>query len=227
MLSLTPNPSERLTPKNLVLTEHLPPVPREPAAAAKSHQSCPTLCDPIDGSPPGSAVPGILQARALEWVAISFSSAWKSEVKVKLLSCVRLFTTPWTVAYQAPLSMGVPRQEFWSGVPLPSPKRTRPFVKWIPGDHLENEILEAMFYDDVGWYCLIILLVILMVFAPGKTFWWSTLAWEGILEAVPTSERHVGMASFQDMGRVSWEESHFCLCWVILGFLSRKTQSIG
>ena len=76
------------------------------AAAAKSLQSCPTLCDPIDGSPPGSAVPGILQARTLEWVAISFSNACKWKVKVKSLSRVRLLATPWTAAYQAPPSMG-------------------------------------------------------------------------------------------------------------------------
>ena len=75
-------------------------------AAAKSLQSCPTLCDPIDGSPPGSSVLGILQARTLEWVAISFSSAWKWKVKVKSLSCVRLLANPWTAAYQAPPSMG-------------------------------------------------------------------------------------------------------------------------
>ena len=92
-----------------------------PAAAAKSLQSCPTLCDPIDGSPPGSPVPGTLQARTLEWVAISFSNAWKWKVKVKSLSRVRLSTTPWTAAYQAPPSMGFSRQEYWSGVPLPSP----------------------------------------------------------------------------------------------------------
>ena len=91
-----------------------------PAAAAKSLQSCPTLCNPINGSPPGSAVPGILQARTLEWVAVSFSNAWKWKVKVKSLSRVRLFVTPWTAAYQAPPSMGVSRQEYWSGVPLPS-----------------------------------------------------------------------------------------------------------
>ena len=76
------------------------------AAAAKSLQSCPTLCGPIDGSPPGSTVPGILQARTLEWVAISFSKAWKWKVKVKLLSRVRLLATPWTAAHQAPPSMG-------------------------------------------------------------------------------------------------------------------------
>ena len=91
------------------------------AAAAKSFQSCPTLCNPTDGSPPGSTIPGILQARTLEWVAISFSNAWKWKVKVKSLSCVQLFATPWTAAYQAPPPMGFSRQEYWSGVPLPSP----------------------------------------------------------------------------------------------------------
>ena len=90
------------------------------AAAAKSLQSCLTLCDPIDSSPPGSSVPEILQARTLEWVAISFSNAWKWKVKVKSLSRVRLFRTPWIAAYQAPLSMGFSRQEYCSGVPLPS-----------------------------------------------------------------------------------------------------------
>ena len=91
------------------------------AAAAKSLQSCPTLCDPIDGSPPGSAVPGILQARTLEWVAISLSNAWKWKVKVKSLSRVQILATPWTAAYQPPPSVGFSRQEYWSGVPLPSP----------------------------------------------------------------------------------------------------------
>ena len=89
--------------------------------AAKSLQSCPTLCDPIDGSPPGSPVPGILQARILEWVAISFSNAWKWKVKGKSLSRVWLLATPWTAAYQAPQSMGFSRQKYWSGVPSPSP----------------------------------------------------------------------------------------------------------
>ena len=80
-------------------------------AAAKSLQSCPTLCDPIDSSPPGSSIPGILQARTLEWVAISFSNAWKWKVKVKSFSRVRLLVTPWTAAYQALPSMGFSRQE--------------------------------------------------------------------------------------------------------------------
>ena len=91
------------------------------AAAAKLLQLCLTLCDPINGSPPGSPVPGILQARTLEWVAISFSNAGKWKVKVKSLSRVLLFATPWTPAYQAPPSMGFSRQEHWSGVPEPSP----------------------------------------------------------------------------------------------------------
>ena len=94
-------------------------------AAAKSCQSCPTLRDPIDGSPPGSRVPGILQARTLEWVAISLSNASKWKAKVKSLSRVRLPATPWTAAHQAPLSMGFSRQEYWSGVPLPSPEARR------------------------------------------------------------------------------------------------------
>ena len=94
------------------------------AAAAKLLQSCPTLCDPIDRSPPASIVPGILQARTLEWVAISFSNALKWKVKVKSLSHVRLLGTPWTAAHQAPPSMGFSRQEYWSGVPLPSPMWT-------------------------------------------------------------------------------------------------------
>ena len=92
-------------------------------AAAKSLQSCPTLCNPIDGSPPGYPVPGILQARTLEWVAISFSNAGKWKVKVKSFGRVRLFTTPWSAVHQAPPSMGFSRQEYWSGVPLPSPTK--------------------------------------------------------------------------------------------------------
>ena len=93
-------------------------------AAAKLLQSCPTLYDRIDGSPPDSPVPGILQARTLEWVAISFSNAWKWKVKVKSLSRARLLATPWTAAYQAPLSMGFSRLECWGGLPLPSPSLT-------------------------------------------------------------------------------------------------------
>ena len=101
------------------------------AAAAKLLQLCPTLCDPRDGSPPGSPIPGIIQARTLEWVAISFSNAWKWKEKVKSLSRVWLLATPWTAAYQAPPSMGFSGQEYWSGLPLPSPRR------WY-GDSLKN-----------------------------------------------------------------------------------------
>ena len=94
--------------------------PAAAAAAAKSLQSFPTLYDPIDGLLPGSSVPGILQGRTLEWVAISFPNAWKWKVKVKSLSRVRLLATSWTAAYQAPPSLGFSRQEYWIGVPLPS-----------------------------------------------------------------------------------------------------------
>ena len=92
---------------------------------------CLTLCDPIDGSPPGSPIPGILQARTLEWIAISFSNAWKYKVKVKSLSHIQLLLTPWTAAYQAPPSMGFSRQEHWSGMPLPSPTERLRSIKYI------------------------------------------------------------------------------------------------
>ena len=94
-----------------------------------SLQSCPTLCDPTDGSPPGSPVPGILQTRTLEWVAISFSNAWKWKVKVK-----SLLATPWTAAYQAPPSMGFSRQEYWSGLPLPSLMKVNRYDKKEMGE---------------------------------------------------------------------------------------------
>ena len=96
---------------------------------AKLLQSCPTLCDPMDCSLPGFSVHGILQARTLEWVAISFSNAWKWKVKVKSLSRVWLLATPWTAAYQAPPSMGFSGQQYWSGVPLPSPVHSIVFRK--------------------------------------------------------------------------------------------------
>ena len=91
------------------------------ADATKLRQLCLTLCDPIDGSPTGSSVSGILQARILEWVAVSFSNAWKWKVKVKSLSHIWLLAASWTVAYQAPLCRGFSRQEYWNGLPLPSP----------------------------------------------------------------------------------------------------------
>ena len=107
-------------------------------ATAKSLQSCPTLCDPTDGSPPGSPVPGILQARTLEWVAISFSNAWKWKVEVKSLSRVRPSATPWTAAFQVPPSMGFSRQEHWSGVPLPS------LILWLVNTKVDTIILDKV-----------------------------------------------------------------------------------
>ena len=114
--------------------------------AAKPLQSRPTLCDPIDGSPPGSVVPGILQARTLEWVAIAFSNAWKWKVKGKLLSRVRLLATPWTAAHQAPLSMGFSRQEYWSGVPLPS------LMEQWTGSKLGKEYNKAVYCHPVYFF---------------------------------------------------------------------------
>ena len=112
------------------------------AAAAKSLQLCPTLRDLIDGSSPGSPVPGILQARTLEWVAISFSNAWKWKLKLKSLSHVWPSATPWTEAYQAPPSMGFSRQEYWSEVPLPSPVTgSVTYIK--PGKHNNTSIRKA------------------------------------------------------------------------------------
>ena len=100
---------------------------RSAAAAAKTLQSCLTLCNPIDGLPPGSPIPGILQARTLEWIAISFSNACKWKVKAKPLNCVWIAVTPLTATYQAPPSMGFARQDYWCGLSLPSPKKAREF----------------------------------------------------------------------------------------------------
>ena len=115
--------SGKISNEELYPPSHFTKLVQQAATAAKSLQSCLTLCDPIDGSPPGSPVPGILQARTLEWVAISLSNTWKWKVKVKSLSHVRLLATPWTAAHQAPPSTGFSRQEYWSGVPLPSPDK--------------------------------------------------------------------------------------------------------
>ena len=102
------------------------------------------LCNPIDGSPPGSSIPGILQARTLERVAISFSSEWKWKVKVKSLSQVQLLATPWTAAHQAPPSMGFSRQEYWSGLPLPSP------LLQMTNRHMERCSKTTNYYRDAN-----------------------------------------------------------------------------
>ena len=116
-----------------------------------SHFSRVRLCDPIGSSPPGFPVPGILQAKTLEWVAISFSNAWKWKVKVKSLSRVWLCVTPWTAAYQAPPSMGFSRQEYWSGVPLPSPC-------WCLGISICS-FQRGLLVGEVWHDCLVILLL--------------------------------------------------------------------
>ena len=133
------------------------------AAAAKSLQSCPTLCNPIDGSPPGSPVPGILRARTLEWVATSFSNAWKWKLKGKSLSRVQLLAIPWTAAHQAPPSMGFSRQEYWSGVPLSlsyssSNKSTQKFYIVLISDY--NLI--------IPWNCRLLNLDVFIQFTGGR-----------------------------------------------------------
>ena len=132
------------------------------AAAAKLLQSCPTLCDPRDGSPPGSPVPGILQARTLEWVAISFSNAWKRKVKVKSLSHVRLLATPWIAGHQAPPSMGFSRQEYWSQVPLPSPEKGRQIYKTI-WDFWLLQARNVIIPSFISYQCLLVILLHLIL----------------------------------------------------------------
>ena len=90
------------------------------STAAKSLQSCLTLCDPIDGSPPGFPDPGILQARTLAWGCHFLLQCMKVKSETEVAQSCPTLATPWTAAYQAPPSMGFSRQEYWSGVPLPS-----------------------------------------------------------------------------------------------------------
>ena len=118
---------------------------------AKSFQLCLTLCDPIDGNPLGSPVPGILQTRTLEWVAISFSSAWKRKVKGKSLSRVQLLAIPWTTAYQAPPFMGFSRQEYWSGVPLPSPKSSLGYLQYLMLIIIVYILIQCQCYVNNYW----------------------------------------------------------------------------
>ena len=145
------------------------------AAAAKSLQSCPSLCDPKDGSPPGSPNPGILQARTLEWVAISFSNASKGKVKVKLLSRVWLLATPRTAAYQAPPSMGFSRHKYWSGAPLPSPRVYHSSIYICPSNKL---YLQNLGFCGLQFEKLNKKLVTVLTLLPVLTTQWSPL-WRG------------------------------------------------
>ena len=147
------------------------------AATAKSLQSCPTLCDLIDGSPPGSPVPGILQARTLEWVAISFSNAGKWKVKVKSLSRVRLSATPWTIAYQAPPSMGFSRQEYWSGVPLPSLELNSAYKLNKQGDNIQSWCTSFPIWNHSIVSCP----VLTVASWPAYRFLRRQVRWSGIL----------------------------------------------
>ena len=126
------------------------------AAAAKLLQSCPTLCDPIDSSPPGSSVSGILQARTLEWVAISFSNAWKWKVKVKLLSRVWLFSTPRTTCSLGSSIHGISRQEYWSGLPLPSPIVVTRQLKFTHLDEIFVTLFISSFWPPCGAFVILV-----------------------------------------------------------------------
>ena len=170
-------------------------------AAAKSLQSCPTLCGPIDCIPPGSAVPGILQARTLEWVAISFSNTWKWKVKVKSLSHVWLFATPWTAAYQPPPSMGFSRQDHWSGLPLPSPL--------IPlNKHQLGEKLLCGPWQNIHK------LIYLMMVGRSSLWWAELLVWEAATQPVPTLAkvtcrvRISGDKDQRDQKNLGWRNQH-------------------
>ena len=221
-------------------------------AAAQSLQLCPTLCDPIDCSPPSSIIPGILQARTLEWVAISFSNAWKWKVKVKLLSRVRLLATPWTSAHQAPPSMGFSRQEYRNGVPLPN--------VWQLIYRMElRQALRALLYS-VSWLCSghrgilfvlfeIVYWAVFWLFAifcrhvhvstdgnlkdiHGETLWGERRKLEDLETTfAPVSKLmsrgHVVTPRAQWRVWFRQEERHFCACWggTSRGFVQFSTLS--
>ena len=154
--------------------------------------SCVTLCDPIDGSPPGSPVPGILQARTLDWVAIFFSNAWKWKVKVKSLSRVRLLVTPWTAAYQAPPSMGFSRQESWSGLPMPSSRES----SW-PRDRTHVSFC-FLCWRVGGFFTLV---------PPGKPRNWLWFPFPGGLDGKVSAYNAGDPGSIPGLGRSSGEGS--------------------
>ena len=165
-------------------------------AAAKSLQSRLTLCDPIDGSPPGSPVPGILQARTLEWAAISFSNAWKWRVRVKSLCRVRLLETPWTSAHQAPPSMGFSRQEYWSGVPLPSPHPDKSdlFTKTVLVTYSDKQQSLSLLYVTRDSLVAQLVKNLPVVWEP----WVRSLGWEDPLEGNSYPLQCSGLENFMD-----------------------------
>ena len=181
------------------------------ATAAKSLQSCLTLYDPIDGHPPGSAVPGILQARTLEWVAVSFSNAWKWKVKVKSLSHVQLFTIQWTAAYQAPLSMGFCRQESWSGLPLPSPHMHSEYMLNKQGDLLQLWGIPFPSVESVcsGSNCCL-LSCIQISQEMGNVVWYSHLFKNFLVYCDPHSQ---GFSIVNEAGIDSFLEFSCCNPW--------------
>ena len=194
------------------------------AAAAKLLQSCPTQCDPTDGSPPGSPVPGILQARTLEWVAISFSNAWKWKLKVKSFSRVWLLATPWTAAYQAPPSMGFSRQEYWSGLPLSSLlasilgilkqlfKVLNNYLKQLFKERLkagegDNRVWDVWIASPTQWT---------QVSASSGSWWWTGKP--GVLQSMGSQRVVHDWAT-----ELNWTDLKY-YCWLLRWLLSRRKR---
>ena len=141
-------------------------------------QSCLTLCDPVDCSLPGFSIHGILQARPWEWVARPLCSAWKW--KVKSLIRVWLFATPWTAAYQAPQSMVSSRQEYWSGVPLPSPgPSTHACAITATSQYLILKIPLYIISSSWGWSSANYVLGIFLSTLHISTLIFSAASWDG------------------------------------------------
>ena len=201
------------------------------SAAAESLQSCPTLCDPIDGSPPGSPVPGIIQARTLEWVGISFSNAWKWKVKVKSLSRVRPSATPWTAAYEALPSMGFSSQEYWSGVPLPSPKNRAANFKPEQLSTLSTDMCHAVLsrFSHV-WLFVTLGTVARQV---SLSIWFSRQEyWSGLpcpppqptqIRAIPAVIRHT--EKHMDTVNVPQRREQLCSSWLLCLFRVNRQKS--
>ena len=177
-------------------------------------QSCPTPSDPMDCSLPGSPIPGILQARTLEWVAISFSNAWKWKVKVKSLSHVRLLATTWTAAYQAPPSMGFSRQEYR---PLKSIKKKR--------HHFGNKGPYIQSYGFSSSHVWMLELDHTEGWMPKNWSFW-TVCGVGRLLRVPWTARRSNQLIWKESPEYSLEGLRLKLKFQYLGHLMQRATSL-
>ena len=207
-----PNPG--IEPESLALQADSlwsEPPEKHAAAAAKSLQLCLTLFDPIDHSPPGPAITGILQARTLEWVAISSSNAWKWKVKMKSLSRVQLLEIPWIAAYQATLSMGFSRQEYWSGVSFPSPREAWTYFKTKAA--VEYFKVLKIFYVSFETAIISGKTKICLPYKPWScdTFCptWSTWGWDGIISYPVAVIQHPSLGVSLFILFMCWNQD----CW--------------